>query len=272
MIKEIFGIPMEPFKRDKPPLLKQQKEIMEILMIHARQGGLNVIVGEPGTGKSVLRKELESLGGEGKKEYVIATIQRTLHTYTMIIHLLMTALKLTVEKGKAKDCEKLLIAEAHRIHGHGSKLITIIDEAHLLDLNVLRKLRLLFDEFPKNHNIILFAQTEILNRLSMRIHEDIKTRITFSKKLLPLEQEQMREFINREIEDSELPANTFDENAIDLIIRSANGNLRLCRNLCYGSLVEAVHLKQKKVCIKIVNMVLVQPHWRSHEELITQGN
>jgi MSHA biogenesis protein MshM len=105
----------------------------------------------------------------------------------------------------------------------------------------------------------------------MRIYEDIKSRITFSAKLYLLSPEQMKEYIFREIQEAELPANVFDENAIALIIRSVDGNLRLCRNLCYGALVEAVHAKQKIVTIQMVNRVLVQPHWRSHEELITQG-
>ncbi len=53
-------------------------------------------------------------------------------------------------------------------------------------------------------------------------------------------------------------------------VRSAQGNLRLCRNLCYGSLIEACRETKKIVTISHVNNVLVQPHWRSHEELIKQ--
>ncbi len=58
--------------------------------------------------------------------------------------------------------------------------------------------------------------------------------------------------------------------AIELILRSSSGNLRLCRNLCYGSLIEAARETKKIVTITHVNAVLVQPHWRSHDELITQ--
>lgn len=52
--------------------------------------------------------------------------------------------------------------------------------------------------------------------------------------------------------------------------RSAEGNLRLCRNLCYASLIEAARETKKVVTITHVNNILVQPHWRSHEELIKQ--
>jgi type II secretory pathway predicted ATPase ExeA len=178
----------------------------------------------------------------------------------------MDALGLIIEKGRSKEIEQALITEAFKINNQGKKLITIIDEAHLLDLDVLRKLRLLFDGFPKNHNLILFAQPDLLGRLAMNVYSDIKTRITYSAKLLPLEQDDMQKYIFREIGEAELPANIFDENAIGLITRSCEGNLRLCRNLCYASLVECAHLKQKSISIDIVNRVLIQPHWRKHSE------
>jgi len=270
MIKETFGIPTEPFKREHPPLLKNQQEIMDILLIHARQGGLNLVVGEPGTGKSILRKEIEKMG-EGKKEYIVVTVQRTIHTYSMILKQILDALQLTTLKGQGKEVERLIIQEAYKIHSQGKKLITIIDEAHLLDLDVLRKMRLLFNDFPKNHNIILFAQTELLHRISLNVHQDIKSRITFSAKLLPLTEEVIEEFIRRELKDAQLPESTYDDNAIHLIARSCKGNLRLCRNLAYGALAEAVHLKQRIVDVQIVNRVLIQPHWRTREELVQQG-
>ena len=76
--------------------------------------------------------------------------------------------------------------------------------------------------------------------------------------------------VAKELEAVRMGANTFDEAASELIIRSAQGNLRLCRNLCYGSLIEACRETKKIVTIGHVNNVLVQPHWRSHEELMKQ--
>lgn len=79
MIKEIFGIPEEPFKRNKLTLLKQQADIKTVLLMHARQGGLNIVIGEPGTGKSILRNDLEAMA-QTDKSLVLACIQRTMHT------------------------------------------------------------------------------------------------------------------------------------------------------------------------------------------------
>jgi len=80
----------------------------------------------------------------------------------------------------------------------------------------------------------------------------------------------MEVYIQSELDAVKMGANTFDDSAIELIVRSVQGNLRLCRNLCFGSLVEACRENKKIVTISHVNNVLVQPHWRSHEALIKQ--
>jgi len=55
MIKSTFGITQEPFHRNKLALLSQQKQIFDIIQIHAQHGGFSVIIGHPGVGKTVLR-------------------------------------------------------------------------------------------------------------------------------------------------------------------------------------------------------------------------
>jgi type II secretory pathway predicted ATPase ExeA len=137
-------------------------------------------------------------------------------------------------------------------------------------MTVLRQLRLLFDRFPKQHNLVLFGQRELLYTLSMTIHQDIKSRITYSQHLRPLNDQDLLAFIHQELDAVRLPHTVFDEGSLELIQRAVQGNLRLCRNLCYASLVEACRHNQRSVSITHVNNVLVQPHWRSHEELIKQ--
>jgi type II secretory pathway predicted ATPase ExeA len=126
----------------------------------------------------------------------------------------------------------------------------------------------LIDRFDKNHLLVLFGQPELMHQLTLLPNIDIKSRITYSVTLLPLTDPDLREWINRELEAVRLGANTFDEGAIELILRNAEGNLRLTRHLCHGSLIEACRDGQRQVTISHVNAVLIQPHWRSHEQLI----
>jgi hypothetical protein len=50
--------------------------------------------------------------------------------------------------------------------------------------------------------------------------------------------------------------------AVNLILRISEGTLRAVKNLCVGSLIEAVRDQTKTVDLKQVNAVLMQPHWR----------
>ncbi len=265
MIKSLFGITKEPFNRDELTLLSQQKQIVDILKIHSQQGGFSVIIGEPGVGKSVLREHIESF--ENERDITVASCSRTLHTYLNIIKQLAESFKLDVP---VKDMEKELIQCAYHHIRERKTLYILIDEAHLLDMQVLRKLRLLFERFPKKHNLILFGQRDLLHYLSMNVNQDIKSRITYSANIVRQNDDDMERYIVKELEAVRMGINTFDNAAAELIIRSAQGNLRLCRNLCYGSLIDACRDTKKIVSISHVNSVLVQPHWRSHDELIKQ--
>ena len=265
MIKATFGITKEPFNRSDFTLLPQQKEAFELIKIHAQHGGFSVVIGQPGVGKSVLRESVEALNKT--PDAVVASFSRTLHTYLKILKQLADSLTLDAPD---KSLEKILIQAAFD-HVRARKTIyTLIDEAHLLDIQVLRKLRLLFDRFPKKHNLVLFGQPDLLYRLSMSVNADIKDRITYSTTIKPINDEHMLTYIENELEAVRLGRNVFDDAAIEVILRAVQGNLRLCRNLCYASLIQACRDGKKVVSISHVNAILIQPHWRSHEELITQ--
>lgn len=50
-------------------------------------------------------------------------------------------------------------------------------------------------------------------------------------------------------------------------MRSSEGVLRKGRNLCLGSLIQAVLDQTKIVGLRQVNRVLVQPHWRQDHDV-----
>lgn len=265
MIKATFGLTQEPFYRSDVALLPQQAEAMEMINIHAQHGGFSVIVGNPGVGKSVLREHLEQLGKE--RDTVVVSFTQTLHTYQPILKQLAESLQVNAAM---KDIEKELIQAAYRHVQSQKKLYIVIDEAHLLDVGILRKLRLLFERFPKKHNLVLLGHPELMFRLSMMCNEDIKSRISYSRQVLPLHDEDLTRFIVAELAAVGLGANTFDEAALQVVLRAVQGNLRLCRNLCYASLVATCLDRQRLCTVSHVNVALQQPHWRSHEALLKQ--
>lgn len=263
MIRSHFGLELNPFDDPRPALLPKQKEIFDIVKVHSRQGGLCVIMGEPGTGKSVIK---QAIIDHNPKQMITPAIARTLHTYSNTLQILCEAFGIEVS-GRDTRREKLLIEAAWKVNADGKMLVPIIDDAHLMDVECLRKLRLLFEDFPKSHNLALIAQTSLMHKLRLAVNEDIRSRITYSVKVPRLNPDEIRAFVFAQLDRVKLPHNTFSDEAVELIIRAAEGILRRTRNLCISALLQAVRDRKQVVELDHVNSVLIQPHWRKDHDM-----
>ena len=137
-----------------------------------------------------------------------------------------------------------------------------------MDVHALRRLRLLLEDFPKNHNLILVGQVELLAALDLAVNQDIKSRVTYSVITKRLSDEAMRGFIESQLDAIGLPHNTFTAGAMELVVRTADGVLRRCRNLCLASMLEAVRSSSgTTIDIDVINRVLLQPHWQKEVDL-----
>ena len=258
MIRAHFGLQKNPFAAETFTLLTHQQEIFDILKVHAQQGGLCLVLGEPGTGKSVLK---EMLLTHDPKRLITPVVNRTLHTYHNTLRILCAAFQIEFN-GQDYHCERLLVQEAFRVHRAGKMLVPIIDDAHLMMPECLRKLRLLFEDFPRSHNLVLIAQPPLLQTLALVQNEEIRSRVTYSVVLPRLGPEAIEAFILAELDRAGLGHNTFTPDALALIVRSGEGLLRRTKNLCVSSLIETVRDQTRIVDLKQVNRVLIQPHWR----------
>lgn len=258
MIRSHFGLQKNPFDSESLTLLAHQQEVFDILKVHAQQGGLCLVLGEPGTGKSVLK---QALLAHDPKRLITPVVNRTLHTYHNTLRILCEAFQIEFE-GHDHRCERLLVQEAFRVHRSGKMLVPIIDDAHLMQSDCLRKLRLLCEDFPRSHNLVLIGQPPLLQSLALSINEEIRSRVTYSVVLARLAPEAIEAFILAELDRAGLGHNTFTADALALVVRSGEGLLRRTKNLCLGTLIEAVRDQTRIVDLKQVNRVLVQPHWR----------
>jgi MSHA biogenesis protein MshM len=259
MIRSHFGLQRNPFDTENLSLLEHQQQVLDILRVHAQQGGLCLVLGEPGTGKSVLK---QALVNHDPKRMMTPVVNRTLHTYHNTLRILCEAFQIEFE-GRDHHCERLLVQEAFRLHRTGKMLVPIIDDAHLMQSDCLRKLRLLFEDFPHSHNLVLIGQPPLLQSLALTINEEIRSRVTYSVILPRLGPDATEGFILAQLDRAGLGHNTFSPEALALVVRSAEGLLRRTRNLCLSALIEAVRDQVRAVDLKQVNRVLIQPHWRN---------
>ena len=200
MIRSHFGLQRNPFDSEAVNLLAHQQEIFDILRVHAQQGGLCLVLGEPGTGKSVLK---QALLNHDPKRLITPVVNRTLHTYHNTLRILCEAFQIEFE-GRDHRCERLLVQEAFKIHRAGKLLVPIIDDAHLMPSECLRKLRLLCEDFPHSHNLVLIGQPPLLQSLALSVNEEIRSRITYSVVLPRLAPETLTAFILGQLDRASL--------------------------------------------------------------------
>jgi len=212
MIRSYFGLSRNPFDARELELLPHQQEIHDTLTVHCQQGGLCLVLGVPGTGKSVIKQSLQRLP---EHQHLVASVGRTLHTYTNTVKILCDAVRIEFESCAFK-CERKLIEQAFSLNHSGRALTTILDDAHLMDLANLRKLRLLFEDFPKNHNLVLIGRPNLLANLDLGVNADIKSRVTYSVITRRMNPDAMRDFLLRELDRVGLGHNTVTPPAIDL--------------------------------------------------------
>ena len=78
MIRSHFGLNAIPSTPRTSPA-RHQQQVLDTLHVHGQQGGLCLVLGVPGTGKSVLK---QALVNHDPKRMMTPVVNRTLHTYT----------------------------------------------------------------------------------------------------------------------------------------------------------------------------------------------
>jgi MSHA biogenesis protein MshM len=263
MIKAHFGLTKNPFHSENIVLLPHQQTILDTVRVHCQQGGLCLIMGEPGTGKTVIKEALTTFDPQ---RLITPVVSRTLHTYYNTLRILCQAFKLDVD-GASFACEKRLIETAFKLNQQGKMLSPVIDDAHLMEIDCLRRIRLLMEDFPKNHNLVLIGQPRLLTSIGLATNDDIKSRITYSVIVPKLVADDIQTFILSEFDKAGLGHNTLTPDALALIARSSEGILRRARNITVSALLETVRDQVKTLDIRQVNTVLLQPHWRANQDI-----
>ncbi len=264
MIRSYFGLTQDPFALRDIELLSHQQEIHDTLRVHSQQGGLCLVVGRPGTGKSVIK---ESLRGLPDKDYLVATIARTLHTYTNTVKILCEAFKIEFESSRvqmrtqtdpaslqsqsqrqdARHGDRRCASDGHGKPSQAAAAVGGFSQEPQLDSG--RPSRIAVE--PGSGGQPRHQEPRDVLGHHQRLHDDA-----------------MREFIERQLDRIGLAHNTFTAGATELIIRTADGVLRRCRNLCLASMLEAVRASAgTTIDIDLVNRVLLQPHWQKEVDL-----
>lgn len=155
--------------------------VRQCMQTTAQHGGILAVIGESGSGKSTIRKDfLQRIHNESDRIRVV--FPRVINKKNITAGSLCEAIIMDMDpdsripqslENKARMVEKLLKQSSDA----GGKHVIIIEEAHDLDIHILKLLKRIYeieDGFKKLISIILIGQTELANKLNEGKYPDAR--------------------------------------------------------------------------------------------------
>jgi len=239
-----FSLSREPFAQDIPiddlfPL-PGLAAFFDRFDYAIRLGAATVITGEVGSGKSTsLRAAASRLH---PSQYKIVNLVATTGSALELLR------QICLELGApplSNSVAKLMKTIRELLSNIGAKKqipILIIDEAHLMRLDILAQLhtitQLPFDQ-KSLMPLILSGQNILIDRLLYHTSKPFASRVVGRTHLEGLQQADMREYLFHHLRISGATAEIFSDEALTAVHQSSGGLLRRANNLARGAMLAA---------------------------------
>jgi type II secretory pathway predicted ATPase ExeA len=246
MYTAYFGLKEKPFSIAPDPQYLFMSDRHREALAHLTYGlgdagGFVLLTGEVGTGKTtVSRCLMERLPENTQAAFIL---NPTLSNHELLATI-CDELKIRYRKTGAtlktltdKIQEKLL-----KNHKASINTLLIIDEAQHLKPEVLEQLRLLTNletNTKKLLQVILIGQPELQTLLKRRDLRQLAQRITARYHLLPLNKEEVAQYIKHRLSIAEGIRGLFSQSAMNTLYKICGGIPRLINLVCERSLINA---------------------------------
>ena len=218
------------------------QDALNVLLVALRSGeGFVKVVGEVGTGKTLLcRKLINTLGKEFRTAYLHNPYLRP----GALLHAVADELALDVSTGKGQHLLLKRVAERLlELHSSARPVVLCLDEVQAMPVETLETLRLLTNletEKRKLLQVVLFGQPELDRLLERDSVRQLKQRITFDYRLLPMSRTALDAYVRHRLVVAGRPGRAlFTRAALDLVHRRSGGVPRLVNVLCHKSMMVA---------------------------------
>ena len=218
------------------------QDALNVLLIALRSGeGFVKVTGEVGVGKTLLcRKLLNSLDDH----YISAYIYNPYLQPEALLFAIADELEIDYEPEINRHfLQKKITDSLIENHANGKQIILCLDEAQAMPIKTLEVIRLLTNietEKKKLIQVVLFGQPELDEVLEHPSIRQLKQRITFSYRLLPLNRTALGKYIqHRLIVAGKEGNNLFSNATLNILHKASNGYPRLVNILCHKALLAA---------------------------------
>ena len=262
MFEGFFGMKYTPFTRNVPPDSLYESastaNILGRLGYVADRQLFAVLTSDAGCGKStMIRKFADSLS---RDEYILLYLSDSKLTPSWLYKGMLRQLGLEPKfyRSEAKD---QLQNEIRRIRANDrKKIVSVLDEAHLLDKETLEEFRFLLNfEFDSSSPmaLILVGQTELwTEKLRLQRYAAIRQRIDMNCVIPHLDRAETERYVRSHLEYAKGPTDIFTMKALDVVTKESAGIPRVINRICEKSLMYAFQLQRKLVDDYMVNFVL----------------
>jgi type II secretory pathway predicted ATPase ExeA len=242
MYYEHFGLLDDPFKFVPSNALfpsAAHREGLATLEWGLREpSGLTLLVGEVGTGKTML---IHALLARQHDRVRIAQLSDPTLPFEEMLRLIVSQLGIH-PAGRSKlailQSLKTFLADPTNT----DSLVLMFDEAQGLSDEILEELRLLSNSRPPHRptlQIILVGQHELVQRLTDHKLRALNQRIGARALLRPLRGPEIRDYVNYLLRAQDARREVFSPRALDRVAVSSGGLPRKINNLCHNSLMLA---------------------------------
>lgn len=236
-----YSLEFNPFLKNSKDIPVDTAEMTEAKVRLTYLGttkGFGVLTGEPGRGKSTAARNWAS----SLNPSLFKVSYSSLSTLTVMDFYRQIASSLGAEPSFRKnDLFNDIQREIKRCALE--KRITpviVIDEADMLSHKILSDLQIMFNFEMDSRDlavVLLVGQPRLNITLNQSTHESLRQRIVMNYHMGGISKEEGRIYITKKLEGAGCRQTVFDENAIEAILNSANGTVRMINKICSRSLM-----------------------------------
>lgn len=262
VFESFYGFTHTPFSRDIPTdelyMSSTLEDILGRLKYAAERQWFAVVTGDCGTGKTTtIRRFSEALEQSKFKILYLSDSKLTpRHFYKGMLEQLGCEAKFY--RGDAK---RQLHREIELMRGiHSLSPVVVVDEAHLLDREMLEEVRFLLNfkmDAQSPMALILVGQNELWERLNLQAYAAIRQRIDLQCKLHHYDRAEIGAYIERHLAYAVAGQQSiFSDKAVDEIYRFSGGAPRLVNKLCTHCLMYGAQNRQRIIDDHMVERVI----------------